>query len=152
MKSEPDIKIKGFSLWALAREFPEAKDFWTANWLIVSAELHTGRGWSRVENSACLMSSDLANFLDSCFKQDWQQPCWEIRCENWESEVQWIVKREDHPYRSQPNLLLSFRVNANPSHELHWGHFSIGFDDLKIFLSQIERLLGKFPVIGLLKE
>lgn len=28
---EPDLKIAGFSLWAVVRQFPQATDYWDGN-------------------------------------------------------------------------------------------------------------------------
>lgn len=37
LKREPDLTIGNFKLWILGRQFPDAQEFWDANWLIVYA-------------------------------------------------------------------------------------------------------------------
>src|SRR5262249_19116286 len=36
---EPDLKLDGFSLWVLGRQFPGANDHWDGNWLNVRARV-----------------------------------------------------------------------------------------------------------------
>ena len=36
---EPTIKLGGFSLWVLGRQFPDATDYWDGNWLNVRAQV-----------------------------------------------------------------------------------------------------------------
>src|SRR5205823_9919345 len=38
---EPDLKLGGFSLWVLGRQFPDATDYWDGNWLNVRARVET---------------------------------------------------------------------------------------------------------------
>jgi hypothetical protein len=34
---EPDLEILGLRLWVHGRQFPQSKDYWDGNWLIVTA-------------------------------------------------------------------------------------------------------------------
>ena len=63
MDTEPDIRLRGFSLWADGREFPNATDFWDSNWLIIRAEMRASGAY--VERSGpILTTADIEQFRD----------------------------------------------------------------------------------------
>ena len=39
MTGDADLKLFGFSLWVLGRQFAESKDYWDGNWLNVRARV-----------------------------------------------------------------------------------------------------------------
>jgi hypothetical protein len=63
MLGEPDLKIAGFSLWVLAREFPDAADFWDANWLHIVAVLEAKGARVEVEGPL-LRNTDIKLFVE----------------------------------------------------------------------------------------
>lgn len=45
----PDFKLGPLCLWIHRYQFPEATDYWDANWLVVTAEVGVpGQSWVRV--------------------------------------------------------------------------------------------------------
>ncbi len=36
---KPDLKLGGFSLWVLGRQFPDATDYWDGSWFNVRARI-----------------------------------------------------------------------------------------------------------------
>jgi hypothetical protein len=64
MKSvEPDLKLAGFSLWVLGRQFPEANDFWDGNWLNVQARVQAP-GASVEARGAFVRAPEIAKFVE----------------------------------------------------------------------------------------
>jgi hypothetical protein len=64
MKSvEPDLKLGGFSLWVLGRQFPDANDFWDGNWLNVQARVQAP-GASVEARGAIVHASEVAKFVE----------------------------------------------------------------------------------------
>jgi hypothetical protein len=60
---DPDLKLEGLSIWALAREFPNSEDFWDGNWITVHA--HVEAPGARVAvRGPWLRSDEVERFLD----------------------------------------------------------------------------------------
>ena len=60
---DPDLKLEGLSIWALAREFPNSEDFWDGNWITVHA--HVEAPGARVDvRGPWLRSDEVERFLD----------------------------------------------------------------------------------------
>jgi len=63
MANDPDIHFCGFTLWVDQRQFPEASDYWDANWLMIRARMEASG--ARVECSGpILMTTDIREFRD----------------------------------------------------------------------------------------
>jgi len=63
MKSvDPDLKLGGFSLWVLGRQFPDANDFWDGNWLHILARMQAP-GASVEVRGAIVRASEIAKFV-----------------------------------------------------------------------------------------
>jgi hypothetical protein len=58
---EPDLKLGGFSLWVLGRQFPDAEDYWDGNWLSVRALVEAPGAMVRAEGPLVL-AQELARF------------------------------------------------------------------------------------------
>jgi hypothetical protein len=58
---EPDLKLGGFSLWVLGRQFPNAEDYWDGNWLNVRAQVEASGAMVRAEGPL-LLAQELADF------------------------------------------------------------------------------------------
>lgn len=139
----PDIQLKGFRLWVHGREFPEAQDFWTGNWLIISAELHTGHGWARVTRSAAMMASDFPRFLEEIRikESDSSRPYWQVRLENpLERNFVWQFGRTAN------GMEAALTLTANPSRELHRACLTVLELEWQTFKGQLERLAENYPV------
>ncbi len=37
IQAEPDLTFAGFQLWVFGRQFPQSKDYWDGNWVVVRA-------------------------------------------------------------------------------------------------------------------
>jgi hypothetical protein len=61
--SDPDIELDGLSIWVLGRQFPEASDFYDANWLVLRATMQRGLT-SVTTEGAILMTTDFEQFRD----------------------------------------------------------------------------------------
>lgn len=59
--SEPDIKLDELSIWVRGRQFPQATDFYDANWLVLSARVQRGQT-SVTTEGAILMTTDFERF------------------------------------------------------------------------------------------
>jgi hypothetical protein len=60
---EPDLKLGGFSLWVLGRQFPNAEDYWDGNWLNVRARAEAP-GASAEAQGAIVHTAELARFVE----------------------------------------------------------------------------------------
>ena len=38
LEPEPSVAFAGFRLWVFGRQFPDSKDYWDGNWIVVKAE------------------------------------------------------------------------------------------------------------------
>ena len=36
---DPNLKLEGLSIWALARQFPNSEDYWDGNWITIHARV-----------------------------------------------------------------------------------------------------------------
>ena len=64
MNNETQLRLQGFTLWITSYQFPDATDYWDANWLNARAR-YEGYG-ARVEaQGAFLQTSDIASFAAS---------------------------------------------------------------------------------------
>jgi hypothetical protein len=64
---KPALKIAGFQLWILGREFPDADDYYDGNWLRVTAHCG-GQGAAVWTRGPLLMASDIEGFGVACEK------------------------------------------------------------------------------------
>ncbi|WP_216319320.1 WapI family immunity protein [Deinococcus aestuarii] len=148
-KGTPDLRLKGFRLWVHGREFPDAQDYWTGNWLVISAELHSGHGRAWVERSACLMTADLAHFLNRVDQEDKDggPSRWELTLENpLEPEVACAFARTDAGLRAILTL------TANPTHELHRACLNVSETEWQDFKAQLHVLVERYPVRAIPEE
>jgi hypothetical protein len=58
---EPDLRLGGFALWVLGRQFPDATDFWDGNWLNIRAHVEA-TGASVEARGAFVRTSEIAQF------------------------------------------------------------------------------------------
>jgi hypothetical protein len=58
---ELDLKLGGFSLWVLGRQFPNAEDYWDGNWLSLRALVEAPGAMVRAEGPLVL-AQELARF------------------------------------------------------------------------------------------
>jgi hypothetical protein len=61
--AEPDLKLGGFSLRILGRQFPDASDFWDGNWLNVQARVEASGSWVEAQG-AIVRTSEVARLAE----------------------------------------------------------------------------------------
>jgi hypothetical protein len=60
---DPDLKLEGLSIWALARQFPNSEDYWDGNWITIHARVEAPG--ARVDlQGPCLRSDEVEGLLD----------------------------------------------------------------------------------------
>ncbi|HZN99871.1 MAG TPA: hypothetical protein VFB93_01615 [Burkholderiales bacterium] len=135
----PDIKLAGFELWVHGRQFPNAQDYWDANWLNVTAHCCAERAsvWT---SGSILHLGELTQLL-SGMKQLYE-----------------TLKGEAELPCIEPELYLKlvasglgqieFEVNITPNNMIQEHRFKFGIDQsyLPEAIAGCEKVLAAYPV------
>jgi hypothetical protein len=137
----PDLKLGGLQIWCHGRQFPDAKDYWDANWLNVTIHCKAIRAdvWTQ---GSLIHLGDLQVFLS------------EVKSLN-------LGQRKDaHLPNIEPNLSvdmkvgkrgeISMKVEISPDNltQKHTFIFEIDLSYLTGLERELKGIFQKFPLIG----
>ncbi|MCP2015545.1 hypothetical protein L1280_002713 [Deinococcus sp. HSC-46F16] len=137
---QPDFKLGPLRLWVHRYQFPEATDYWDANWLVVTAEVNVpGQSWVHV-NGPFLRTVELLGF-----------------CNELET-LHHVLEGEANLHPIEPELCISLRGNQlghisgeigitpdNMTQE-HLFFFEIDQSHLLEAIAGLKAILDRFPV------
>jgi hypothetical protein len=63
---DADLTICGLRIWIHGRQFPQASDYWDANWLRVTAYCISTHSIVRIQDDPCIHLGELNALLDGC--------------------------------------------------------------------------------------
>lgn len=141
-EGEPDLKLAGLSLWVLARQFPDATDFWDGNWLhsLVRVETHGARveagGPVLRTDELCDFANQLAGLRDGMLDSA------ELICTEPVLGVK-ITRDTARGFRAAVHITTDV---ADPSH--HHFVFFTDQSDITALLKACRRVLEWFPIVG----
>ena len=140
-EGEPDLKLDGFSLWVLGREFPANDDYWDGNWLRVKARMRAKGAAVEVEGPI-LRIPDLIELRDQLLKlQETLQGTAELSPLEPELHVLMTGQGLGH---------IAVRVSITPDQMTQTHAFEVETDQsyLPPFVDSLDRLLSDYTVRG----
>ena len=135
----PDIKLAGFQLWVHGRQFPDAQDYWDANWLNVTA--HCGAEGASVWTSGSILHLGELTQLLSGMKQLYKTLAGEAELP--------CIEPELHLKLAARGLgQIELEVNITPNNMLQEHRFKFAIDQsyLPEAISGCEKVLVAYPV------
>jgi len=139
MTNEPQVKFQGFTLWITSYQFPDASDYWDANWLNARARFATHG--ARVEaQGAFLQTTDIASFAKS-LETLRDTLIGNAELSPLDPELRLEIKG-DHLGRLACTLLLT-PDHMNQKHEFR---FDLDQTYLTPLIEGCKRILAEFPV------
>jgi hypothetical protein len=136
---EPDISLGHFSLWVVARQFPDSQDEWDGNWLIVRARF--GDGDASAETSGPVLDT-VAMFT---FRRDLLELLRNghgyAALASLEPDVS--VEVDTPSPGGRPRVGVTFFSNQDETRELE---FEVDRDELLALIGQLDAVLLRFPV------
>ncbi len=138
---DPDISLGTLKLWVYARQFPEATDYWDANWLLATAHCG-GQGASVDVYGAFLHTSELKRWLnevESLHRSLSGQA--ELATMEPELKVQLTAGERGH---------VCAKVEITPNHlsQEHRFHLELDQSYLPTLAWQLRQVLKAFPIVG----
>lgn len=139
----PSVRLSAFQLWVHSRQFPEAQDQWDGNWLNVTVHCGQSRA-SAWATGAILDTVGLVRFRDE-LERLYKTLSGEAVLESQERNVKVRVAAGDGAGH------LNVRAEITPDHlaQGHWFEFQIDQSYLPDVITQLESVLGQFPVRGI---
>lgn len=139
MLTEPSVCLTGFRLWVLGRQFPNSKDYWDGNWVMVEAECDSGASRTRARGSFIHLPE----------------------LSGWRKELKKLYRRLDGDAElkcMEPDLNAkvslnklgtgTFTVNLTPDymHEKHQFIFDVDQTHLPPVIDQLTAVLKEYPI------
>jgi hypothetical protein len=138
---EPDIHLAELTIWIHGRQFPDATDYWDANWLNVT--VHCGGKASTVMISGNLIHlSEITQLLSGIKKLHKNlKGKAEMQCTEPNLSVELEAEKLGH---------IKMTVNITPDYlyEKHTYLFEIDQSYLTKFISECESVLEEYPILG----
>ncbi|WP_032900811.1 WapI family immunity protein [Mesorhizobium ciceri] len=136
---EPDIKLTGLSLWAMAREFPDSDDYWDGNWIHILARVDASGAQVEVQGPY-IRSDELKKFYD--------QLATLYRDLRGSAELQCMEPALRAKVTCSSRGQIEVIVDITPDHLSQSHHFVFGIDQshLGATLAGCRRVLELFPV------
>ena len=139
---DPDFILGPLKISIDGYQFPDATDYWGANWLLIIAEIDIpGQAWVRA-TGPFIMNAELARFRDEMemiYDQlDGQAGLWTI-----EPELRIALE-------SKNNGLITAEIDITPDNMTQEHKFFVDLDQshLPLAISQLNTILERFPVRG----
>lgn len=137
----PDLQIAGFSLWVDGRQFPDATDFWDANWLVVEARVEAS-GATVTAHGPFVLTMEIDRFYGSLKTMD-QTLSGTARLDCMEPTL-------DITLTCSPLGQVSAEIALTPDHMTQLHKFTFDFDQtfLRPVLQDCLSILERFPIKG----
>jgi hypothetical protein len=138
----PSLKVAGFRLWILGRQFPDMNDQWDGNWLNVTAHCEA-TGASVWTSGAIVTTMDVERLLAECQRLS-DQLAGEATLDPMEPNLRVSLRATDRLGHIQ------VLVHITPEHmsQKHEMTFEIDQSFLPEIISQCRTILGDYPVRG----
>jgi hypothetical protein len=139
MTDDPDLRFLGLSLWIDGHQFPDADDYWDANWLLIRARMETNG--ARVEcNGPILMTTDIGRFRD--------QLAIMVKTLKGEAALQPLEPDLKVVLRIQSKGQVEGTVDITPDHMTQQHSFTLDADQtyLPALIDSCDVLLTRFPI------
>jgi hypothetical protein len=139
---EPDLRIHHLSIWVFGRAFPESRDFWDGNWLVVRAE-YSSESSTVIASGTILHLSEIERLLKGC------EPMY--------SKLKGVATLDC----VEPNLFVrlvvvdgsghvDLSIKITPDHLIEQHTYSERIDQsfLPAIIAGCQRVLATYPVVG----
>jgi len=138
---EPDLQSGALSIWVLSRAFPESRDYFDGNWLVVRATVNVGRS-SVTTEGVILMTADFARFRDELATMQ-TTLVGEARLDSYEPNLKLVLSARSLGH-------ISWKLEITPDHLNEHHTFEDGFDQtyIKPLIDSCDAILERFPVVG----
>lgn len=137
---QPSIEIAGLRIWIHGRQFPDANDYWDANWLNVTVQCGA-HGSSVLVNGNIIHLSEISHFLSGV----------EILYKNLKGQAKMDCMEPELNVELEAENLghIKLTVNITPDHlyQQHTFVFEIDQSYLPKLISDSKGILEKYPVI-----
>jgi len=136
---EPDLKLDGFSLWVLGRQFPGANDHWDGNWLNVRARVEAPGALVEAQG-AIIFAPELAEFvkqLETLHTNLVGEAA--LRC--LEPNLQVAIRGD-----SLGHVTVKLKITPDHMNQSHEFKFDLDQTYLGPFLDGCKRILSRWPV------
>jgi len=136
---EPDLKLDGFSLWVLGRQFPGANDHWDGNWLNVRARVEAPGALVEAQG-AIIFVPELAEFvkqLETLHTNLVGEAA--LRC--MEPNLQIVIWGD-----SLGHVTVKLKITPDHMNQSHEFKFDLDQTYLGPFLDGCKRILSRWPV------
>ncbi|HEY0115950.1 MAG TPA: hypothetical protein VGB54_09530, partial [Allosphingosinicella sp.] len=133
--------LGGLSIWVVGRQFPDARDFWDGNWLVLRARMEAPGATVQCEGPF-LMASDVERFRNEL------------------AAASETLAGEATLGSVEPNLTVKLEVRRlgqvtgeveiTPEHLSQFHRFTLELDQsyLPAMVDSCDALLDRFPVLG----
>lgn len=142
MLDDPNLRLGGLSIWIEGRQFPNASDYWDANWLMVRAVVEATGATVRCDGSI-LMTTDIDRFR--------QELCVAHAAVDGEATLSSLEPELKVTLKVQRLGGVSCEVEITPDHLNQFHRFAlVGLDQsyLPSFIASCDAVLAAYPVIG----
>lgn len=138
---KPDLQIAGFSLWVIGRQFPDATEFWDANWLVVEARVEAS-GATVTARGPFVFATEIDRFCSGLKTMD-QTLSGTARLDCMEPTL-------DVTLTCSPLGQASAAIALTPDHVTQLHKFTFDFDQtyLRPVLQDCLSILKRFPIKG----
>lgn len=139
---DPDLKIAGFQLWVLGRQYPDSEAFHDGNWLMVTA--HCGAGGASVwTDGPIVLVQDLAKFIAECEAMR-QAKAYSATLEPCEPELNLTLEGTD----GLGHVRLQVEITPDHLSQAHRFEFEIDLSTLQGIIEQCSKILQRYAIRG----
>lgn len=139
----PDIRLDGLKIWVHSRQYPDVKDYWDGNWLIVTVQAawNGAQVWVR---GPILHIPELAQWAEESERL--------YKTLNGEAKLSCMEPNLSVKLTADMTGQIQAEVKITPDHLTQDHLFKIGLDQsyLPEFLQGCKRVLQEYPVVGLI--
>lgn len=137
---EPHIKLEGLQIWVHQREFPDAIDYWDANWLMITA-------LCKAQNAVVQTSGPLIHLSEIV---DWLNQCKKLRAtlsgqaniKCMEPELSVYLKADDE----LGHISMRVEITPDPLKQAHSFEFEIDQTYLESLIESCQKVLFQYPL------
>jgi hypothetical protein len=140
MMAEPDLRLAGLSIWVDGRQFPDASDYYDANWLNVRVRMEATGATVKCDG-AIFMTSDLERFRAELASLN-ETLAGEAALASYEPDLKVTLKAQHLGH-------IAGEVEITPDHMNQFHRFALVLDQsyLPALVAACDRVLERFPVV-----
>jgi hypothetical protein len=138
----PAISIAGFHLWIHGRQYPDASDYWDANWLRVTAQCSSA-GASVTVAGPVLMTTDVQRFADQC-EALYARLSGSALLDSCEPNLRVLLSTAD----SLGHLELKVEITPDQLQQEHRFSFEVDQTYLPALIAKCRAVVKMHPIIG----